>query len=540
MRLASAHYVGFKRFTDLHIQDLPESARLIMLCGPNGSGKSSLFDGLRTWYTVQTGIGHSWDETYGTKVGAPAIGWSDHVSVAVHGGVPEGQDERRKLLYIRTAFRNEADFQISGLGRMGSPLESPRVNRLIDNDVSVSENYQRLIMQTIDGIYDDAIADETPKGEIRDRIIGAAREAMQAIFPDLALSGVGGIGSTAGDLGTFYFDKGSSRRFLYKNLSAGEKSAFDLILDAVIKREYFDNTIWCIDEPETHLNARVQGALLEALLSILPDECQLIIASHSIGFMRKGWELARDNPGLVAFLDMQDVDFDVPAVLTPVPASREFWSRTLDVALGDLALLVAPERLVLCEGRPSRGANDSKAAFDAECYTKIFAEEFPETDFVSVGNSDDAGGDRLELGRTFQTLVSGSAITRLIDRDIRSPEEVAVLEADGVRVLGRRHIESYLLDDEVLQALCVSVGQPDKLGQVLAIKTEEIAASVNARGNDADDIKSAAGAIYVRVRKALALSGSGSTWSAFARGKLAPLVKPGMTTYDELRRDIFG
>lgn len=510
-----------------------------MLAGPNGSGKSSIFDGLRLWYGYNSGVGYSWDETYGTKVGTEAISWPEHVSVQLHGGLPAGQDERRKMLYIRTAFRNEADFAISGLGRMSSPLENPRISRLIDNDVSVSENYQRLIMQTIDGIYADDVPDNTPKSEIRDRIIGAARDAMVRVFPDLTLSGVGGIGSTAGDLGTFYFDKGASRRFLYKNLSAGEKSAFDLILDLVIKREYFDDTIWCIDEPETHLNARVQGALLEALVDLLPEACQLFVASHSIGFMRKAWEMAHSHPGLVTFLDLQGADFDAPATLTPVEPSRDFWARTLDVALGDLALLVAPEHLVLCEGRPQRDAADGKAAFDADCYRRIFAGEFPNTDFISVGNSDDAGSDRLELGRTFQTLVSGSTITRVIDRDLMSDEEVAAREAEGIRVLTRRHIEAFLLDDEVLTALCAAEGQVDKTEEVLAIKREEIEASVG-RGNDRDDIKSAAGRIYVRIRKALALTRSGSTWTAFARGTLAPLVRPGMAVYEELRANIFG
>jgi hypothetical protein len=538
VRIAAAQFRGFKRFTDLRVVDIPASSRLIVLAGPNGSGKSSLFDGLRTWYGYHSGVGYNWDESYGTKVGSPAIGWNEHVTVELHGGLPAGQDQRRKMLYVRTAFRNEADFAIAGLGRMNSPLESPRISRLIDNDVSVSENYQRLIMQTIDGIYDDAIPDATPKGQIRDRIIGGVREAMVSVFPELSLSGVGGIGSAAGDLGTFYFDKGSSRRFLYKNLSAGEKSAFDLILDAVIKKEYFDDTIWCIDEPETHLNTRVQGALLETLVSILPDECQLIVASHSIGFMRKAWEMAHSDPGSVTFLDLQDADFDSAVVLSPVEPTRDFWARTLDVALGDLALLVAPEHLVLCEGRPASETN-RKSAFDAECYRKIFAHEFPNTDFVSVGNSDDAGKDRLNLGRTFQTLVSGSTITRLIDRDIRSAEEVATLEAEGVRVLHRRHIESYLLDDEVLAALCLSAGQADNVEKVLAIKTEEIARSVE-RGNDPDDLKSAAGSIYVRVRRLLALIQSGSDWQAFARGELAPLIRPGMDVYAELRADVFG
>lgn len=80
-------------------------------------------------------------------------------------------------------------------------------------------------MQTIDGTYDESIPDETSKREIRDRIIGAVCDAMRAVFPELLLTGVGGIGSGTEAIGTSYFQKGSAKQFQYKNLSAGEKAA---------------------------------------------------------------------------------------------------------------------------------------------------------------------------------------------------------------------------------------------------------------------------------------------------------------------------
>ena len=50
MRLQSITIKDFKRFTDLTVTGIPESARLIMLAGPNGSGKSSFFDALDRWH----------------------------------------------------------------------------------------------------------------------------------------------------------------------------------------------------------------------------------------------------------------------------------------------------------------------------------------------------------------------------------------------------------------------------------------------------------------------------------------------------------
>jgi hypothetical protein len=110
MRLQSAHFRGYKRFTDTAIEGLPETAKLVVLAGPNGSGKSSIFDGFRTWHGYNGGAGYSWDETYGTKVGSASIGWTDHVLLTMHGDLPGGSDDRKRMVYIRSAFRNEADF----------------------------------------------------------------------------------------------------------------------------------------------------------------------------------------------------------------------------------------------------------------------------------------------------------------------------------------------------------------------------------------------------------------------------------------------
>ena len=59
--------------------------------------------------------------------------------------------------------------------------------------------------------------------------------------------------------GTFRFTKGASQRFSFKNLSGGEKAVFDLILDLVVARHSYDDTVFCIDEPESHMNARLQA-----------------------------------------------------------------------------------------------------------------------------------------------------------------------------------------------------------------------------------------------------------------------------------------
>ena len=46
MRIRDIYLTGFKRFTDLTIEGIPDTAKLVILVGPSGSGKSSLFDAI--------------------------------------------------------------------------------------------------------------------------------------------------------------------------------------------------------------------------------------------------------------------------------------------------------------------------------------------------------------------------------------------------------------------------------------------------------------------------------------------------------------
>ena len=79
---------------------------------------------------------------------------------------------------------------------------------------------------------------------------------------------------------------------MYKNLSGGEKAAFDLLLDIYRQKENLTHdAVMCIDEPEVHMGSWVHRAsLLQEVLYelVIPDKVTTCgWRTHSIGILRK-------------------------------------------------------------------------------------------------------------------------------------------------------------------------------------------------------------------------------------------------------------
>jgi hypothetical protein len=286
------------------------------------------------------------------------------------------------------------------------------------------------------------------------------------------------------------------------------------------------------------MSSRLQRKLLQEMFELVPNNCQLWVATHSIGMMRCARDLHDNHPGEVVFLDFDNRDFDVAQIIEPHPINRLFWERTLRIALDDLADLVAPQRVVICEGIPKGSTISKKSEFDAQCYRSIFSSEFPDTQFLSAGSANDVEADRLSLIEAIKALASGVEIIRVVDRDDKSENEINDLRNQGVHVLSQRHLECYLFDDEILALLCQQHNKSEQFPILLETKREAINKSVS-RGNPADDVKSASGDLYNAIKKELRLTGVGNTVDAFCRDTLAPLITPQTETYARLKADIF-
>lgn len=524
MRISSIHLENFKRFTDLRITGIPASAKLVLVVGPNGCGKSSILDGLIRWHRASTGMSYSGDREYYDKSDEEG-----RVSVQPHGDakIP------RNGLYARSAYRNDPDFTTGRIEQQRNPIEKPRFQRMIENDRTVASNYERLVLDTTASVYSEENADKTGR-EITDALIGGIRDSMLRVFGDLTLNAIDKpLGSGQGS-GAFYFRKGPVDSYHYKNLSGGEKAAFDLILDLHQKRDYFPEAVYCIDEIESYLHTKVQGSLLKEIVEIIPAEAQLWTTTHSLGVLRAAQEIDAASPGTVCLISLDDVDNDKPAEVRPTSLGRAAWEKMLSIMLDDLSERVAPEVIVVCEGS---SAGSRRKEFDADVYERVLGSHEPRITFVSGGSSNQLAQTGNSLKEILNRVVPGTRVVALSDRDDMSDQQVAEFEQDGDLVLSLRNIESYLLADDVITAFVESEGRPELISGVLQAKQRALSDSVN-RGRPVDDLKSAAGTTYLGLRELLSLQQRGNNSDAFMRDTLTQFITPGTTTFDTLKADI--
>lgn len=537
MKIKEVKLNRFKRFTNLTLTGIPETAKLIVLVGPNGSGKTSLFEALNHWYKFKgfndRGVQDYLEKNDG-EISDPQT-WrqisQNKVEISFHNNQQLNQEQVKGKFYFRTAYRNEPDFTVSNLNRQSNPAETIKLQNLMQNDQTVSENYQRLVAQTLAGVYKLSNNSKTVE-QLRDELIGKIKISLSNIFEDLNLNSIGDPLSN----GSFYFVKGTSKDFHYKNLSAGEKSVFDLVLDMIIKSSFYSDAVFCIDEPEAHMHTKLQSKVLGELYDLTPDNSQLWVSTHSIGMLKEAEDLEEKNPGTVVFLDFDNRDFDLAEVIKPTQISRAIWDRFFDLAFADFSKLISPRKIVFCEGS-SQGRKYKD--FDSLVYGKILGEKHHEATFVSVGSCSEIEDIENQSVKIISNILKSSEIIKFVDRDDKSDAEVGELLAKGVKTSLRRHIECYLLDDEIIKKLCSSVGKEELTQLCLQAKASAVQESVD-RGNPEDDVKSASGKIFTEVKRILGLTQCGNNKCAFLRDTMTPLVTEETQVYKEIEHEIFG
>ena len=533
MRIKSVHLAKYKRFTNLLIRDIPVWARLVVLIGPNGTGKSSLFDAFLfksksdlSNYRLEGARGNYYYKDDGSSRAPNSTAEvSNSIDVQFHCIEPNAV-KWSAAFNIRSPYRNEADFQLSNLEPVKSATEIERFARIIDLDQAVSDNYKRMTWKRQMDLDGDA-PNDTTFGLYRREFLGQLQAIMRDIFaePALEFQDFGGLR----DAGVFRFSKGTSRNFHYKNLSGGEKAAFDLLLDIFVKRNEYQDAIYCIDEPEAHLATALHGPLLEAALRLIPEQSQLWIATHSAGFVRKAFEMMRRNEGVV-FLDFSGHDFDQEVTIQPETPDRNFWQRTYQVALDDLADLIAPENIVLCEGSKEK----ADKGFDAKCYNRIFSDAHSDTLFISRGGSGEVENSK-HLMSVLRAVSKGSLVWRVIDREDMSDGKRKEKIEEEISVLGRREIENYLYAPEVLKTF-LSLHKKEDLAESILDQHNRLLSGDTIK---IADVKKVSRDLFEIIKKSTRISYLGNSREEFALDHLVPALKKTPSVYQELHDDIF-
>ncbi len=530
MRIKNVRLKNYKRFADLTIANLPASARLVVLVGPNGTGKSSLFDSFLLKASTAFG-NYSLDDDrsqYYERIiqSKSTHEVANHVAIEFHGAGGRNVDWG-SVFQVRSAYRNESDFQIEELRATGPSDVRPHISRIIDADKSVSRNYTRMAWKRMQDLDKDAPENVT-FGKYRRESLGDLQKAMRNLFsdPTLTLQDFGGMQASS-----FRFSKGDAEDFHYKNLSGGEKAAFDILLDVFVKRDEAQDSVFCIDEPELHMATGLQGPLIASILKLLPESAQLWVATHSIGIVKQAHKIQQERPGEVVFLDFSGRNFDGPVTLEPSTPNRMFWKNTYNVTLDDLASLVAPHHVVICEGSKYKHVK----AFDARCYNEMFADEFPETLFISQGGSGEVLKSEHLIG-ILQAVAQGMSVQKLLDRDDMTEEERTQKISKGTSVLRRRELEEYLYDPDVLRTFL----EDQDCGKTMV---EEVLSERESLVNDQagpQNIKDLSRKLFEVIRRITHLEHLGNNREEFALAWLVPALRDTLGVYKELREDVFG
>jgi len=341
MKIKNLELKNFKRFTDLKLQDIPEDTKLVLLIGSNGSGKSSVFDA----FEVISDLVHRQSKPGGKNSFNPGYfqGGKDYSYYVKGPNLPEidlrlsdgsgitckfesdnsGRlsstiDLKPTLFYGRSAVRYLPRITRTSIGQSIDVLKDvDKPHYYIDEDKRFENDIDLLIIEIVEKVFKGINTDNSQQlSEIRlflDRI----NQAFPRIFGNgngTKLSFKSLVPPAEGKPSRLIFQKGNSE-LDYHLLSAGEKEVVNLLFNLFVRSRVYDDTIYFMDEIDTHLNTKLQGDLLKEITeNWIPPNCQLWTASHSLGFI----QYAKESEVAVIF-DLDDFDFDEVKVLIPQP-----------------------------------------------------------------------------------------------------------------------------------------------------------------------------------------------------------------------------
>ena len=468
MKVSKVTIKDFKRFKDLTL-DLGENpAKIIALVGTNGCGKSSVLDAFIACGKYYGGRIRDFDTP---EIFYRTDNKNAYQLISIEYLDDEGNFiDNSKLYYDHEFYKNnrEVIFSFRSPYRYNNKLnitETKATNHIEKNsdgagcslnlDSKVENNYRRLL-----GFYNQVMEEEDIKpSEARIKVIGLLNQSIRNCL-DLEIVN---LGSVERNNGTLSFKKSDSDIiFSFDSLSAGEKEVVDILLDLFLRREKYEKSIFLLDEPELHINTAVQRKLIIEIDKLIGDGGQIWIATHSIGFLRAFQEELSEKCQVIHFKDNMRFASET-ITLIPVANNRTTWKSIFSTALDDLTGLIAPNRIIYCEGRDKPRRDGSERGLDAQVLNNIFNTKYPDTVFVSSG-----GNTELDQRSSIALAILGKVFPNMEiwvfkDRDMASGKPISESDRteylanqdERFRVMKRWEIENYLFDKEVLKKYCI-------------------------------------------------------------------------------------
>ncbi len=453
MFISKLELKNFKRFTDLTIDLSGDNTppKLVLMIGANGSGKSSVFDAFE-WISQLAN-----DRTYfnnlfdyhgkNNEYPIATFHFSNGLELQRQGNtIKPIESPIENLFYGRSALRIAPRLKRTAVSaNIEIARDGDRPKFYIDYDDRFENDYFELINRVLNEVLNEQENSDTR--HIRDKYLTPINEAMLQIFGNnTATSLVLKSFSLPqnGQPGKIEFGKGNAT-FLYDLLSSGEKEIFGILLNLLIRKEHFNDTIYFIDELDVHLNTALQYNLIKEILeNWIPENCQLWTASHSLGFIQYAKEFSH-----AAILDFDQLDFDQPQSLTPLPKEvLEIYEVAVPREL--MLKVFHGKSIFLCENK-----ND-------EYYNLLGLDEK-----IFVGVQDKR--------QVYLNAKNNPAYFGLMDRDYLTESEISKIrqQLPNLRILEYYAFENYLYHPENIAELFPDFDIPNYQADIVRQKNEQ-------------------------------------------------------------------
>ncbi|MFC9995852.1 ATP-dependent endonuclease [Nocardia sp. NPDC127526] len=225
----------------------------------------------------------------------------------------------------------------------------------------------------------------------------------------------------------------SGHRHGLRDLSSGEQEMLAMMY--FVRRLSASGGILCIDEPEQHLHPTLQAALFQAMAS-LADRAQVLVVSHSVNLVASA-----PLTSLIQIAAPEDQTVNQAAKMVDHPRKVELVAE-LGITPADL---FQNDMLLVVEGDT-----------DASWLRSLFPVELGRAHVVVAGSSDQV----LHTHRVLAGTPAGLPWLCVRDRDLMTDAEVAnqMEQYPHLHIWPRRAIESMLLEPDLIEAVCKSVG----------------------------------------------------------------------------------